>query len=53
MQVFINALNVVQKAVNVNEQLSNGSIEVATQMVKDLGLDEERFMKTARRLQEK
>lgn len=53
VQVFINALNIVQKAVNVNEQLSNSSIEAAGQMVKGLGLDEERFMKTARRLQEK
>lgn len=53
VKVFINALNVVQKAVNVNEQLSDSSIAEAGKMVKDLDLDEERFIKTARRLQEK
>lgn len=53
VKVFINALNVVQKAVNVNERLSDSSIEAAAQMVKELGLNEERFVKTARRLQEK
>lgn len=53
VKVFINALNVVQKAVNVNDQLNDSSIEAAAQMVKVLGLNEERFIKTARRLQEK
>ena len=53
VKVFINALNVVRKAVNINEQLSDSSIEAATQMVKELGLNGERFMKTAMRLQEK
>jgi len=53
IQVFINALNVVRRAVNIEEQLSDSSIEAATQMVKELGLNEERFRSTAMRLKEK
>jgi len=51
IQLFINALNVVRKAVNIEEQLTESSIEEATKMVKELGLNEERFKKTAMRLQ--
>ena len=53
VQSYINALNVVRKAVNVKEQLSDSSIAAAAQMVKELGLNEERFLHTAKRLQEK
>ncbi len=49
---YIDALNVVRKAVNVKEQLSDNSIEEAAQIVKGLGLNEERFIHTAKRLQQ-
>ncbi len=53
VQRFIDAMNVVRTAINMNEQLSDKSILAAAKMVKELGFDEERFIKTARRLQEK
>lgn len=53
IQTYIKALNVVRKAVNINEQLSEGSIEAAGQMVKELGFNEERFIHAAKRLQKK
>ena len=53
VKVYINALNVVRTAVSINDQLTDSSIEAARQMVKELGLNEERFIKTAMRLQEK
>jgi HD-like signal output (HDOD) protein len=53
IQTFIKALNVVRRAVNINEQLSDTSIEAAAQMVKELGYNEERFVHAAQRLQKK
>ena len=53
VQTYIDALKVVRKAVNVKEQLSDSSIAEAAQMVKELGLNEDRFIHTAKRLQEK
>jgi len=53
VQMFINALNVVRRAVNINEQLSDTSTKAAAEMVRELGLDADRFIKTAKRLQEK
>ena len=53
VKIFINALNIVRKAVNIKEQLSDASIEKAREMVKELGLNDERFLHTAMRLQEK
>jgi HD-like signal output (HDOD) protein len=51
IQTFIKALNVVRRAVNINEQLTAESIAAAALMVKDLGLNEERFIHAAQRLQ--
>ena len=53
IQTFIKALNVVRRAVNINEQLSEASIKAAAQMVKELGYNEERFVHAAERLQKK
>jgi len=53
IQTFIKALNVVRRAVNINEQLSDTSIKAAAHMVKELGFNEERFLHTAERLQKK
>lgn len=53
IQTFISALDVVRTAVNINEQLGEASIHAATQKVKELGFNEERFMHTAERLQKK
>ncbi len=53
IQTFVKALNVVRRAVNVNEQLSTESIEAAALMVKEQGMNEERFIQTAHRLQKK
>ena len=53
IRIFINALKVVRTAVNIKEQLSDASIEQAREMVKELGLNDERFVHTAVRLQEK
>jgi len=50
---YINALNVVRKAINLNEQLSDDSIKDAAQFVEELGLNKERFIKTAIRLKER
>lgn len=47
----VQALNVVQKAINVRAILTDASIEEALKEVKRLGLDGERFLKTAKRLQ--
>ena len=49
---YINALNVVRKAVNINNQLTDESIEAAADLVEKLELNKERFIKTAKRLQE-
>jgi HD-like signal output (HDOD) protein len=51
IQTFIKALNVVRRAVNINEQLTAESIAAAALMVKELGLKEERFIHAAQRLQ--
>jgi len=48
---YINALNVVREAVNVHNQLTDESIELAASLVEELGLNRERFIKTAKRLQ--
>lgn len=53
IQSFIKALNVVRRAVNINEQLSEESIQAAATMVKELGFNEERFIHAAKRLQKK
>lgn len=53
IQTFVKALNVIRRAVNINEQLSEESIEAAAQMVKELGFNEERFVHAAKRLQKK
>jgi HD-like signal output (HDOD) protein len=53
IQTFIKALNVVRRAVNINEQLSEASIKAAAHMVKELGFNEERFIHAAERLQKK
>ena len=53
IQTFIKALNVVRRAVNINEQLSEASIEAAAHMVKELGFKEERFIHAAQRLKKK
>lgn len=53
VKVYINALNVVNKAVNIYEQLSDESIAAAAEEVESLGLNKERFISTAKRLQDK
>jgi HD-like signal output (HDOD) protein len=53
IQTFIKALNVVRRAVNINEQLSEASIKASAHMVKELGFNEERFIHAAERLQKK
>ena len=53
IQTYIKALNVVRRAVNINEQLSPESIEAAALMVGELGFNEERFLHAAQRLQKK
>lgn len=52
VKIYIDALNVVRKAVNINYQLTDESIEDAANLVDKLGLNKERFIKTAKRLQE-
>lgn len=49
---YINALNVVRKAVNINNQLTDESIEAAADLVEKLELNKERFIKTAKPLEE-
>jgi len=49
---YINALNVIKKAVNINTQLTDESIIEAANFVEELGLNKDRFIKTAKRLQE-
>jgi len=49
---YIDALNVVRKAVNINYQLTDESIIDAANLVEKLGLNKERFIKTANRLKE-
>ncbi|PHR55098.1 MAG: hypothetical protein COA44_11240 [Arcobacter sp.] len=51
VKTYINALNVVRKAVNINYQLTDASIKDAAVLVDKLGLNKERFIKTAFRLQ--
>jgi HD-like signal output (HDOD) protein len=52
VKVYINALRVVRKAVNINNLLSDESVEEAANLVQELRLDRERFIKTANRLKE-
>ena len=52
VKAYINALNVVRMAVNINDQLTDESIAEAANLVEELGLNKERFIKTAKRLQE-
>jgi len=48
---YINALNVVREAVNIQNQLTDESIESAATLVEKLGFNKDRFIKTAKRLQ--
>jgi HD-like signal output (HDOD) protein len=52
IKMYINAINVVRKAVNINYQLTDESIAEAARLVDKLGLNKERFIKTAKRLQD-
>ena len=52
VKVFVNALSVVRKAVNINTQLSDESVSEAADLVEKLGFNKERFLKTANRLKE-
>jgi len=49
---YIDALNIVRKAVNINHQLTDDSIADSASLVEKMGLNKERFLKTAKRLQE-
>jgi len=48
---YIDALNVVREAVNIQNQLTDESIESAATLVEKLGFNKDRFIKTAKRLQ--
>ena len=49
---YINALDVVRKAVNINAQLTEESIEESSRLVEKLGLNKKRYLKTVNRLKE-
>ena len=49
----VNALRIVQSAINVLEQLSDTSIERATEMVKEQGYDTEHFLRVVKRIRNK
>lgn len=51
VKTYINALNVVRKAVNINHQLTDESIETSAKLVEEIGLNKEHYIKTAKRLQ--
>lgn len=48
---YIKVLNVVRKAININNILTDESIEEAAILVENLGLNKKRFLQTAIRLQ--
>lgn len=53
LQDYANAIKVADEAINVNERLTDRSIERASALAESLGYDSQRFERTARRVKEK
>lgn len=53
LEEYANAIKVVDKAININERLTDKSIEKATALAESFGYDAARFERTARRIKEK
>lgn len=53
LEEYANAIKVVDKAININERLTDRSIEKATILADSLGYDSDRFKRTATRIKEK
>lgn len=53
LQDYANAIRVVDKAVNINERLTDRSIKKASSLAESFGYDAAKFERTARRIKEK